>query len=866
MEKNIDKNNTSNKKEQKEHNKKEENKEKKENKHHSPKKEQEKSNENQSFLNKKRKKSQNKKNKSKNKKSNNINHPSKNIQRKLEPIEKIYQKAKSLYEKKSESYDLDKLNYDQKINKDKKWTHDILQKGTFDDKISALLLYIKNTPKLTLKYLEILIKLAENKNRRKNDNVIIGLKDLFLDCILTNKKYLAFNQKYSNIEQNNNINDDELIESYYEDKIHHLYLRFINIIEDTINNENIISIKKKNLGYLYEMFNKQPESEEKILQDIVNKLGDTSTEITNYASKLLNQIQEQNMNMSDILFKYITTFYTSVEKPNAKLCSLIFLTKMEIPLNNNKKFIEDSIDFFLKLFNSLANIESELKPQKIKNGLSKKNIKKQKKKILDEKLSQNLNEKFLSLIVKRLNILLKFAKRHKSHMEKINSIIQEKFSALFRLSHNKSLKLSIEILRLLFGVISTQDQNFVDRYYKSLYELISNNSLSNSKYVKEALKLILLSISFDNNNNRICSFLKRLLEMSLVSEPSYIICILLIISQILRNKTKLWKMLEREQNKINVFYDSSKREPQFAQGEHSFLNELYLLQNHYHPSVQKMSKFILENYNKEIISYDGDPLLDFSLINFLDKFMLKNPKIKKINKENKKPENEEEELKRFIQGEDNNEKKNEKNNNEIEGSENENDNENDFAFIKKFNKIYPQITNDKNYLKKLKKKEKKLKEEDEIDDLLEKNEGNEDTALENYADKVIENEYKKYDKDIDDDIIEGLSEEEENEENENNNEEEDVEDLLTEEENENEENDNEEENENEENDNEEENENENGKEDENEEDDGKGKKMNKIKKKDEEDSLEEAGFMDAEKYYKNLKKQNKKNKNKNKNK
>ena len=175
-------------------------------------------------------------------------------------------------------------------------------------------------------------------------------------------------------------------------------------------------------------------------------------------------------------------------------------------------------------------------------------------------------------------------------MEKINSIIESKISILFKLSHSKSLKLSIEILKLLFGIITTQDQNFIDRYYKSLYELISNNSLSSSKYVKEALKLILISLMFDNNNNRICSFIKRLLEMSLISEPQYIICILIIISQVLRNKNKLWKMLEREQTKINIFYDSVKRDPQYAQGEHSFLNELYLLQNHYHPSVQRKTR------------------------------------------------------------------------------------------------------------------------------------------------------------------------------------------------------------------------------------------------------------------------------------
>ena len=103
-------------------------------------------------------------------------------------------------------FDLDKIDYNQKVNKEKRWTHDILQKGTFDDKISALLLYIRENPKMTLKYLEILIKLSENKNRRKNDAVIIGLKDLFLESILQGKKYISFNNKYKNIIKMLNVN------------------------------------------------------------------------------------------------------------------------------------------------------------------------------------------------------------------------------------------------------------------------------------------------------------------------------------------------------------------------------------------------------------------------------------------------------------------------------------------------------------------------------------------------------------------------------------------------------------------------------------------------------------------------------------
>ena len=776
--------------------------------------------------------------KSKNKKK--LKNKNMNMNRKLEPIEQLYQKAKNIYETKTSSFDLDKIDYNQKVNKEKRWTHDILQKGTFDDKISALLLYIRENPKMTLKYLELLIKLSENKNRRKNDAIIIGLKDLFLETILQGKKYLSFNNKYKTI-INDNIEEDELFNSYYEDKIHHLYLRFVNLLEESINTESIINIKKKNMEYLSEMLIKQPESEEKILQDIVNKLGDTSTEISNYTIKLLNQIQEIHMNMSNIIFKYVTIFYTMNDKNESKLNALTYLVQMEIPNINKKTFLEESINFFFGLFNQISseneNTNNKENEKKLRIEKSKNKQKKIKKIILENKNKNAINDKLLSLIVKRINILFKYIKNQKNQMEKINEIIESKISILFKLSHSKSLKLSIEILKLLFGIITTQDQNFVSRYYKSLYELISSKSLSSSKYVKESLKLILVSLMFDNNNNRISSFIKRLLEMCLISEPPYIICNLIIISQVIRNKNKLWKMMEREQSGVKLFYDSAKRDPQFAQGEYSFLNELYLLEKHYHPSVQRMAKFLLQNYNKDIISYNGDPLLDFSLTNFLEKFMLKNPKIKKEKKEIKKITNDDDELKKFIQEEEDN-----KDNKNITMDEN------DLEFIDKFNKIYPEITNDKNYLKKMKKKEKKMRTEEDVDEMIGNQEytkkENEDSDLENFADKVIDDEYKKFGKDIDQDEDDFDENDSENNDNDDNNK--DVDDLFTEDENE-------DMDENNENENLEENEDNELEDEEEKIDEDNNKKRNKKNKK-----KKDSGFVDAETYYKNLKNKKKK--------
>ncbi len=54
------------------------------------------------------------------------------------------------------------------------------------------MLFIKENPKQILKYLEVLFRLLNNKNRRKNKSIIIALKELFLEYILQLKKYFIY--------------------------------------------------------------------------------------------------------------------------------------------------------------------------------------------------------------------------------------------------------------------------------------------------------------------------------------------------------------------------------------------------------------------------------------------------------------------------------------------------------------------------------------------------------------------------------------------------------------------------------------------------------------------------------------------------
>ncbi|OWZ10306.1 CCAAT/enhancer-binding protein [Phytophthora megakarya] len=74
-------------------------------------------------------------------------------------------------------------------------------------------------------------------------------------------------------------------------------------------------------------------------------------------------------------------------------------------------------------------------------------------------------------------------------------------------------------------------------------------------------------------------------------------------------------------------YDASKRNPLFAGAETSCAWELQMLAHHAHPSVQSFTRQLLDNKDTGI-QYAGDPLVDFTMHAFFEKFVNKKPRHK----------------------------------------------------------------------------------------------------------------------------------------------------------------------------------------------------------------------------------------------
>lgn len=85
------------------------------------------------------------------------------------------------------------------------------------------------------------------------------------------------------------------------------------------------------------------------------------------------------------------------------------------------------------------------------------------------------------------------------------------------------------------------------------------------------------------------------------------------------------------QMKVPTKYDPFKRSAAFCGAEFSIFYELNLMSKYFHPTVQV---FVADLMKSQKFKYFGDPLKDFSLAHFLERFSFKNPK--KINPKDEK--------------------------------------------------------------------------------------------------------------------------------------------------------------------------------------------------------------------------------------
>ncbi|XP_035177910.1 CCAAT/enhancer-binding protein zeta [Oxyura jamaicensis] len=558
--------------------------------------------------------------------------------------------AQKLYQHETELY---KNKTDYQKGASSAWMKTVVSSGTLADRMAAMTLLIQDSAVHSLQFVENLVNLVKKKGGRQQSLMALDtFRELLLSDLLPDtRKLRSFSQRpFNNIEKmssgNRDSRDRRLILWYFEHLLKLQVAEFVQTLE-TLSHDSVTATKARALAAAHELLSSKPEQEKFLLVLLVNKLGDPQNKIATKASYLLERLLHKHPNMKGVVCSEVERLlYRSNISTKTQYYAMCFLNQIvlsheETPLAN--KLITLYFCFF-------------------RNCIKKKDV----------------ESKMLSALLSGVNRAYPYA-------ETGDEKVKEQMNTLFKVLHLVNFSTSIQALMLLFQVMDSQ-QTVSDRYYAALYKKLLDPGLATCSKPSMFLNLIYKSLKADVVLRRVKAFVKRLLQVASGQMPPFICGTLYLLSELLKVKPGLSVQLqdhvesdeeecfkdqeeaeedeetfvdadkevgeERNRNTIEnsakpdnsssapswvhhvnmrgrkngVSYDPLHRSPLYCGAESTSLWELKKLSEHFHPSVALFAKTILEGNH---IQYSGDPLQDFTLMRFLDRFVYRNPKLHK---------------------------------------------------------------------------------------------------------------------------------------------------------------------------------------------------------------------------------------------
>ena len=526
--------------------------------------------------------------------------------------------------------------------------------GTVKDRIAALTLQTHESAFHCLPHLRQLVSLAEKAHKAVRMSAAEALTELFTQRLLPTRALVALErqplppglveqlrQHASSIphprkqqqqqQQHKPASAAELppeslvclLRAHFEAELKDCYAKFVSVVEAGMH-DSVPHVKQRMIGTLYALLSAKPELERRLLASLVNKLGDTDKKAASQIAHLLGQLTVHHPAMKGVILAEVQRF---VLRPNVSESSqyyaCVFMNQM-ILTRADPSLAHTLLLIFLALFSS-----------RTAHG-------------------QPLGTRMLSMVLSGLHRAIPFCDDPATR-DKTGDLLSSQLTSLFRCAHAASFGTAVQALMVLSHATSF-NPDAADRFHRALYSALLHPELPNSGKQALFLNVVYKAMKADTHEGRLCAFGKRLLQACAHAPPSFICGVLLLLSEVTRRKPALKALLtapppstaaaapdggvasaegegEGEEAageggtgggaKTLNGYDWTKRDPLHAGAEQSRLWELTRLLGHYHPSVVQFARSVSK---AEPISYAGDPLRDFGLMPFLDKFVFKNPK------------------------------------------------------------------------------------------------------------------------------------------------------------------------------------------------------------------------------------------------
>ena len=585
-------------------------------------------------------------------------------------LDQLHEYARSLLDEENQ-----KSQESQQSSSANAFYNTVIASGTLSDKISALTLAVQESPAHNMKALETLIGLARKRSRSQAVDVLRALKDLFAQGSLLpeTRKLHAFQAQPALLHAFGNtrswktgdklprgLEQIHLVVYAFEGWLKEQYFEVLKVLEVWCNDE-IEYAKARAVSYVYELLKERPEQEANLLRLLVNKLGDPVKKIASQASYFLMQLLITHPAMKMVVISAIESDF--IFRPGQSLHGKYYavVTLNQTALSGKEEDVAVKLlDIYFGLFTDLLKTYKTLVKDDTKEDLSQVNksrrnrFRKPETTAPGQAQAEELREKLISAILTGVNRAYPYT----ATSDKSNTAFSEHLDTLFKITHSANFNTSVQSLMLIQQIShNSQHKSSSDRFYRVLYESLLDPRLIIASKQQLYLNLLHRALKADLHVNRVKAFVKRLVQVLSLHEPSFICGAFFLIQDLIKTFPSLKSLIDEaedhDEDDIEIFrdvddsdaevpasttlnddseakgkaqgkrYDAHKRDPQHASANTTSLWDILPFLAHFHPSVSVSAEQLLTHR-----PLSGKPDLNLhTLSHFLDRFVYKNPKL-----------------------------------------------------------------------------------------------------------------------------------------------------------------------------------------------------------------------------------------------
>ena len=569
------------------------------------------------------------------------------------------------------------------------WMRTALETGTGADRLASRALLVARSPLHALKHLDALLQVSRVKSRRESSAASAAVKDLLLTNLLpAARKLVPFESRACEVativaaSRSNGKADttttaaaaaltaERLVWWAWEDALKTRVSTFLAALGSHLA-DGIVHFKVAALHTVFDLLVARPEGEDVLLDLLVHKLGDPEGSIASKAQRLMLKLVApgQHEAMRPVLVRALQQFLHKAQlTPSARYFTVATLN--QVPLERGQVALAgDLVETYLSLFESTTRagaLESKLLSALL-TGINRALPYASASPAAQADVEMRADAIFTvaagastSTAIQALILLQTLAQRH--------------------IERDRELAAA--------GVVAAAGEGtnggaFVSRFYSTLYGKLDPISIAATNKHALLLNTVFRALKADPSVPRARAMLKKLVQVALHLPPAFAAGTIVLVAEAVRSRSELREAVSRPQDAGLVSaeiaaaamaqsvdtvrrralqrldtalldigaaaapapaaalplalptklpprpYNPYAADPAKAGAEGTYLWELTPLAQHYHPGVRALADRFLAAPGTAL-DYAGDPLADFTLMAFLDRFAYKNPKKKAV--------------------------------------------------------------------------------------------------------------------------------------------------------------------------------------------------------------------------------------------